>query len=253
MIVPTPSERSGASALAAVLLLVVALVPCVATAQPDADPRVERARVAFTRAEEHFRTHDFALALDGFERAHALLAEVGHPRSHLVLYNVALCNERLGRHELALAQFEQFLVGAPADAPYRDEATVRAAELRQRLALARGDAAPSHGGVSPVGPVIAAVGGAAIVAGAVLGGLALAESDSARAGCVDTSCPPDARAGIDGARMLAYGADGLIFGGLAVAAAGIVLSFVLVEGDDDVRASAICGPTGCTATLEGSF
>lgn len=219
--------------------------------EAPADPRVAQARAQFERADEHYQAGDYALALEGYQSAYDTLAALGHPNAALVIFNIARTNERLGRVQVALEGFERFLVEAPADAPYRDDATRHAADLRRRIELQQIDAPPtSGGGVSPVGPVIAAVGGAIAIGGAILGGVALSESDSARAGCVDTRCPSDARPGIESAQTLANVADGLLFGGLAVAAVGVVLVFVLTDGGD-TEATAACGPTGCV--VRGTF
>ncbi|MEZ4335919.1 MAG: tetratricopeptide repeat protein [Sandaracinaceae bacterium] len=236
------------------------LTPALAAAQEAEDPRITDARTRFERAEEHYASGNFALALEGYERAYARMREAGHPNAVLALYNVAQTNERLGRLRVALEGFDQFLVDAPADAPFRDEATRRAADLRRRLELEAQDRGsveePTAGGtLSPVGPILLGVGGAAAIAGATLGGVALADSDAARAGCEGSSCPPGARPDIESAQTLANVADALLFGGIAIAAAGLVLTLVLRDGPDEppVRASASCGPTSCDAVLWGSF
>lgn len=245
------------SLLAATALL---LAPTLVAAQAAEDPRIADARARFERAEEHYASGNFALALEGYEHAYEQMRAAGHPNAILVLYNVSQTNERLGRLRVALEGFERFLVEAPADAPFRDEATRRAADLRRRLELQQEDsgsgaAPPSEGSISPVGPVLLGVGGAAAIVGAILGGVALSDSESARAGCEGTSCPADARSGIESAQTLANVADPLLFGGLAVAAVGLVLTLVLRDGPDEppVQAAASCGPTGCGAVLRGSF
>lgn len=243
------------------LLVIPALLvaPILARAQAAEDPRIADARARFERAEEHYGSGNFALALEGYEYAYERLREAGHPNAVLVTYNIAQTNERLGRLRVALEGFDRFLVEAPADAPFRDEATRRAADLRRRIELAAEDAGPgapaaSEGDISPVGPILLGVGGVAALVGAVIGAVAIAEGDVARAGCVDTSCPPDARPGIESAQTLANVADGLLFGGLAVAAAGLVLTLVLRdEPSEPVQASAACSPTGCGAVLRGRF
>lgn len=233
-------------------LFVATTVSATALAQSSSsDPRVADARARFERAEAHYEAGDYALALEGYERAYEILREVGHPNAPLVIYNVARSNERLGRVRVALEQFERFLVDAPSDTPYRDDATRHAADLRRRLELERADA-PSGGGPSVAGVVVLAVGGAAAVAGAILAGVAWSESEAARAGCEGTRCPPQARAGLEGAQELALAADVLLFGGLAVAATGALL-LILLDGDGGAEASVACGPTGCGASIRGRF
>jgi hypothetical protein len=66
------------------------------------------------------------------------------------------------------------------------------------------------------------VGGAALVAGSVLGGLTLArESDLLDRGCTDGVCPPALAAELDGYAGLRGASMGLLYGGGALAALGI--------------------------------
>jgi hypothetical protein len=112
---------------------------------------------------------------------------------------------------------------------------------------------PSSGGgfsPSPIGLAIAGVGAAAAIAGAIVGGLALAQDGDARADCGDTSCTPEAYDALVEANMLANVSDGLLWPGLAILAAGVVLTFVLSEGES---ASAACTGDGCFATVRGRF
>jgi len=107
--------------------------------------------------------------------------------------------------------------------------------------------------VSPVGIVVTAVGGAVTLAGAALGALALTDSESAREPCSGVDCPADARDGIADAQTLANASDVLLFGGLAVAAAGVVLILALTDGGEQASASAMCTSRGCMAAVGGSF
>ena len=233
--------------------------PRLAAAQDD----LEEARSRFELAEGHFRDGDFALALTEFERVHALMSASGHPNAIYVVYNIAVTNEQLGRDRAAIETYERFLRESAPDAPNRADAESRLRELRERMRLAEQDAASEAdvepapaatggGGVSPVGVIVAAVGGAALVAGAVVGGLALSDSDAARADCVDSVCPSSARDGIAGAQTMANVADGLLFGGAAVAATGVVLMLVLSDGEAP-PVSAACSATGCHAVVRGTF
>lgn len=231
--------------------------PRSAAAQDD----LGEARRRFELAEGHFRDGDFALALTEFERVHALMSASGHPNAVYVVYNIAVTNEQLGRDRAAVETYERFLRESAPDAPNRADAESRLRELRERMRLAEQDAASDAdpapaatggGGVSAAGVIVAAVGGAALVAGAVVGGLALSDSDAARAGCVDGVCPSSARDGIASAQTMANVADGLLFGGAAVAATGVVLMLVLSDGEQP-PVSAACGATGCHAVVRGTF
>src|SRR5690606_36347427 len=97
----------------------------------------------------------------------------------------------------------------------------------------------------PIGIIVAAVGGAAAIAGGVIGGVALAQDGSARSECESTSCTAAAYAAIGEAGTLANVADAMLWGGLAVAAAGVVLTFVLADTDNGASASAACDGDGC--------
>lgn len=100
----------------------------------------------------------------------------------------------------------------------------------------------------PLVPIILwAGGGAAIVAGAILGGIALGKANGA-----DTSDGPDA----DSARGLALGAD-IAFGvGILAAGAGLLV-FLLSgdddEADDDVALTPAVGPGFAGAMARGTF
>ncbi|HJL15725.1 MAG TPA: tetratricopeptide repeat protein [Sandaracinaceae bacterium LLY-WYZ-13_1] len=240
------------------LALTVAAVPAPVAAQPD--EAVAEARTRFELAERHFDDGDYALALSEFERVRELMEAADHPNAIYVEYNIALANEEMGREQAALAAYERFLAESGPEAPNREEAQRRLRELRARLELDARDraaaeraAVESDGSISPIGPIVTAIGGAAMIAGGVLGGVAIAESDRAREGCVDSRCPAGARDGIADAQTLAHVSDALLFGGLAVAATGVVLLFVLREGGDEAAASAACTGRGCAAFVRGRF
>lgn len=236
---------------------VVLLAAPVAYAQSDARLDDE-ARQRFELATRHFEQGDFASALTEWERVYALLD--GHPNREFVTYNMARANEELGRNREALELYERYLASTEgrADAPNRADAQRHAQELRLRLQLAAESAenAASDGAEafapSPLGIVIASVGAAAAIAGGILGGVALAQDGNARSDCEGTRCTPEAHAAIGDAHVLANAADGLLWGGLAVAATGVVLVFVLGESAG-AGASAACDAEGCIAVARGRF
>ena len=165
---------------------------------------------------------------------------------------MARAHEELGRSAQALRLYERFLAEAGDDAPNRAEAQRNATELRLRLRLDEEAPAPSEGwSPSPIGIAIGAAGAAAMIAGAVVGALALADGDAAVAGCEGTRCTPAAHAAIGDAQVLANAADGLLWGGLAVLATGVVLTFVLAESP--TTASAACTGEGCVAVVREGF
>lgn len=224
----------------------------------DESPAVQESRRRFEIALEAFDRGEFAVALTEFDRVYALLD--GHPRRAYVLYNLARTNEELGRYREALAQYDRYLAEAGDDAPSRGDAQRHARELRLRLELdARAEGAtgsPAVGGgfsPSPVGIAIASVGAAAMLAGGVIGGVALAQDSEARGRCNDGVCPADAHAALVDAHLLANAADGLLWVGLGVAAVGLVLTFALGESASPAAAGAACTSEGCGAFVRWSL
>jgi tetratricopeptide (TPR) repeat protein len=236
------------------LLFVPFLAPVTAVAQTDG-PVSDEARQRFELAARHFDQGDFASALTEWQRVYALLD--GHPNREFVAYNMARANEQLGRNREALELYERYLAATEgrADAPNRPEAQRHAQELRLRLQLAEEDTGGEAGAFapSPVGITVGAIGVASVIAGGIVGGLALAQDGSARADCEGSRCTPEAYAAIGDAHTLAAVSDGLLWGGLAVAAAGLVLVFVLSGGNEGTAASAACDREGCMAVVGGSF
>ena len=108
------------------------------------------------------------------------------------------------------------------------------------------------GGISPVGPILMAAGGALVVVGLILDGVALGRDGDFEAMCPNrTGCDPALRSQWDETITFAAIGDAMWIGGALVAATGLVLTFVLTEGGDDSTAALSCGPGGCT--VRGSF
>ena len=97
-----------------------------------------------------------------------------------------------------------------------------------------------------------------ILVSAVTGIAAMGERNSLVTDCdadgADDFCP--ASVDVNGRRStisaLATTTDVLLFGGITVAAAGVVLALVLPDDAAEI-VSASCGPGFCSATLSGSF
>lgn len=235
------------------------MLPAAAMAQEN----LEEARQEFEQAETEFGRANYALALRGFERSYELL--VGHPRRPLVLYNIGRCYEELGRYREARDAYTRYLREAGDDAVQREETEARVRELETRVSMdaaAAGDASPAPsaaspsdaGGISPVGPIVLGVGGAMLVAGAILGGVTLANRSDVTAMCgTDMRCPPDSRGLADDVSTLALTTDILLFGGAAAAATGLILTLVLHEPGDTPTAALTCSQSGCMAFLQGEL
>lgn len=237
--------------LAIVIAVAIAAGTSTASAQPadTESAAIREARTRFELAEQHYEAGDFALALREFQQIHGLMLQAGHPNAPLVLFNVARCYAALDREAEAIDAYERFLADAAADAPNRDVAQAEVRELQTRREI-RGESEGLR--ISPIGPIIGAVGVAAMIAGAITGGLALAAQADATDGCVDGRCPPELGPRADEAHLLANVTDGLLFGGLAVATVGIVLTFV-ISPESDASATAGCSGTGCAVGVGGHF
>ncbi|MCB9596281.1 MAG: hypothetical protein H6719_26400 [Sandaracinaceae bacterium] len=227
----------------------------IALAQDEAP--TARARQAFEGADAHFENGEYAQALTGYQYAYDLME--GHPNRSLILFNIGRANEELGRSGPAAEAFREFLRLAPSDAPYRDRAEERLRELDLRNQLDRGVQEPAASrppgaefNVTPI--VLIAVGGAALITGAITGGVALSEDTAIAESCDEAgSCPAELRPRAEAAQTLANVTDALLIGGAAVALTGLVLFFVLTESGDEATASVACAMTGCTTTLRVSF
>jgi len=105
------------------VVLAVAVGLLLATEPEDAR---ERAREAFAQGQTLYRAGDFAGALAAFEEAQSAVS------SPAALYNIARCQERLGRTAEAIAGYERYLAAAP-EAPDHDAVAGHVAELRRQL------------------------------------------------------------------------------------------------------------------------
>lgn len=249
--------RWGVTAWASSCVIVVVVLfgfPTGTSAQPD-EPNVAEARQLFDEGMELYEREAFARAESVFRRVYQLLE--GHPRRPSVLVNIARCVEgQPGREGEALAMYERMIADTnataatdPSTRQARQIAEERIAELRARGVTPR--AQEGGGGISPIGPVLLAVGGAAVIVGAITGSLALTHRADAESLCQGTRCLPDVESRASEIAALAMATDVLLFAGAAIAVTGLVLTFVLQEGGAEARASAGCGPTGCMALLEG--
>jgi len=264
-------------------LLLTSASPCAAQDEGD----VEAARAAFEEAERHYDAGDFSAAEAAYLRSYELMGPA--PTRPLILFNVARAIDRQGSRPCeAIAAYERMLAESEANAAQLAEQRTQAQqylgqleprragcevqpedepdetdEADQRVTRRSSPTGPTDsgdsggGGISPIGPIVLGGGGAVLVTGLVLGGVALGQRGSVEERC-DTAamtCPADAEGDADSVATMALVSDILIFGGAAIAAAGLILTFVLTEGDDDAsaRVSGVCGGAGCLALVEGRF
>lgn len=226
------------------------------------------ARALFEEASQHHRDGRYALAAAAFQEAYGLLAEEDHPGAPLILYNLgASLAEIPGRECEARAAYSRFLQEADAASQTVQEnrqtvqqrireLDARVGDCQEHSAEGSADPAPEpSSGISPVGPIIIGVGGAAVIAGVVMGTLALTTDSNLSTSCGGDVCTdtPEHRAMYDELTVYAGLADGLLIGGAAIAALGVALTLVL-EGDSDTPAvSAGCIGDRCAAVLWGTF
>lgn len=253
----------------AVFLLTVCLTAGsgLASAQDSEDPRISNARTIFEQAEADYSAGRFLDAATGYERSYALLVEAGRETAPLVLFNIASSYDRAGRRAEARAAYQRFIDEAR---PGLEGVGDRIEQARARVVVLGPEPATppdgpttdgrvepppaSGGGISPVGPILLAAGGALVVAGLVVGGVALGRDGDLGTACPSRqACPAELRSDYDEVRTLALAGDVLWIGGAVVAATGLVLTFVLPGDDGGASASLGCGPTGCQARIAGTF
>ncbi len=269
------------------ILLALAMLACAApslvSAQGSAnDPRRAEARRLLETGQTQYEAHQYAESAATYMQAYDLLTQMGNNRAPLALWNAGHALSYVpGREAEARETLQRFLResnGIADDAGVRDDrshAVTLIGELETRIAASGGGGAQTQQepadtssesqaeaqpttpartepGMSPVGPIILGVGGAALLAGAILGGYALSEGDRIRNVCMgDSACFQ--REGASNIETLSITTDVLLFGGAAIAVTGLILMFVLKEGGSAERAALSCGPNGCIASLTGDF
>jgi tetratricopeptide (TPR) repeat protein len=139
------------------------------------------------------------------------------PESEMHAERVAIARERLKRIDEKLEAEREAKEGAneqprPVNVPPHD------------------DEGPDPLGVA--GGVLLGVGGAGLVVGAVLGGLALSQREEVLDACSSGVCPVAQQGNADEAKTKALAADLCLGLGGAVAAAGLVLLIVSITGED---------------------
>jgi tetratricopeptide (TPR) repeat protein len=149
---------------AAVLCLHALVLPARASADPHeaavADVDTEAAKRHFANGLELYGLEHYAEAIAEFEQARAIKPLPAFD------FNIGRCHERLERWADAITAYERYLVSAPPFAPETVEIRERMGILRARIAHPRASShASPHRVLGILGPIAAAVGAAAIVAG----------------------------------------------------------------------------------------
>jgi len=146
----------------------------------------------------------------------------------MVLFNLGRTLERIpGREGEARAAYRRVIeesLGRPELEETMQMATVGLRELDARTG-GGGHGSSGGGTVSPVGPIVMSAGGAALVAGVIVGAFSLGMDAEFRDACADlTMCPTRLRPPYDEMRAYSTAADVLLVAGGAVAVLGVFLA-----------------------------
>ncbi len=227
--------------LAALFTLVAMLTPSVVAAQEPS----QAARDAFDRATELYQQGAFLQAADAFIRSYELMD--GSSRQYLIAFNVGQSFFDAQQWTQAREWLRRYIASAGSEDDLRPRAETMLREIETRESLSHSgetteqrDArrAPSSattgdddGAISPIGPIVAGVGAAALVAAAITGAVAASAYSSIRKQCADGVCPESRRTDVDRVGTLALTTDILWVSGAVLAALGLVLTFVLPTGN----------------------
>lgn len=218
--------------------------PTSASATPE-----EKARVLFDEAKGLRAEGKWRDACVKFKEAHEAFATGG------TTFALADCADREGDLPSARSLYQRVLDDPDnKDNPDRIKiATNRIAEIDKKLATTKApdtpstkappqppsQAAPRKRNFVP-GGVVLGVGGAVLVAGGVLGGVALSKASNVKAACNGNVCPPGEEAPAKSAKRLAAGADACFGIGAAAAVAGVIMMATMTQ---PAKGSAIVEPT----------
>lgn len=226
------------------------------------EPELDRAaRLIFESASRAYEAGDFQDALDRYVQAYDLSQRA------LLLYNIALCHDRLDNEAKAAEYYERFVSEVP-DSP-------RAPVARSRAEILRASEAEREAAATPVppptesqptlqeadsrslaGPIAAfGVAGVGLITFAVAGLLSSSRLSSAEDTCAGpVGCDVAELDGVDRASLVADI-------GLGVAIAGAVVGTILLlvgrkNTDEPATRSAVTpllSPSAMGAQLEGTF
>jgi tetratricopeptide (TPR) repeat protein len=229
------------------------------------------AREAFERGRVFYDGGQFEEAAVAFEEAYRLSDRAA------LLYNLYLAHRDANDQEKAAEALRGFLTRVE-NIENRAQLEARLVALEQGIAREREqrtqhearESAPAPSPVAsteaPVEPQregrsmrfyagigLAGVGAALMASSLITGLLSKQRADKLKDECVDKQCAPELKATQESGERLALTTDALLFGGLAVAAAGTVLLVLELRKSPDSRARATpqvdasCTRAGCTA------
>lgn len=233
-------------ARSALLLLLVSIgwTPLAAAQQgePSASDHADEARRILSEAQAHDDAGRYALAYERYIDLYEHMRASALPRAAVALWNAGIALRQVpGREADARDTLQRFLdestsmTGDPQVRDWRSTAVEHIAELDARTRpeepLPEIEAAETSG-LSPVGPIVLSVGGAVVVAGLILGGVALSVDSDFEDMCPSRmNCDESTRSTYDRATTLAVIADAMWITGAVTAAIGLVLTFALSSPD----------------------
>lgn len=216
------------------------LLASAASAQTDASDA--RARAHFSAASAYYEEGDYAQALVEFRAAYDLSHRAG------LLYNVYLCEERLGHLDAAVEALEAYL-GSDVEVPNRATLEARLGHLHERQAagastveVAEVDVATAPAPPAAEGPSTLAIAGFSVAAVglvgfAVFGPWTLAEDGRLSSTCSPTCAPGD----VELLRATSIASDVSLGVALAGAVVGVI-GLVLPSGGSSDTARLLIGP-----------
>lgn len=236
--------RVPEAVLHAAVAAAIAIAPCSVVSAAPADSTGEespkaRADALSDQAVEKFEAKDYEGAVELFEQAHRIDPQPNY------LFNIGRVYEEEGDLEKAVEYYQRFVGESGVDLQSRQIATERLKVLREALAQIRqkqepapstaGEAEPAPGSGDPdrdrpqdrertkklriAGYSLLGIGGAALIAGGAVGGVALGTTRDAE----DAMFVDEQQRLRRKARSQAGAADGLFIAGGVVAVVGLVL------------------------------
>lgn len=249
-------------------MLVMAVAACLSPASAEAqDLTLEMAKRHFQNGAAYYDRANYAMALEEFQRAYRLES------APELLYNMGRCHEGLGQTEQAIARFEAYLAAKPG----ANNAPVVQARIKNLRGLLQSKAPkPTPAATPGKAPAAAAQpeqaptptrrreaaslklagwatlgGGAAVmVAGAILGGVALQKTGEYEDGYARHMAYDEAQGILDQAEAMETGMFVCLGLGAAAAVTGVVL--LILDGSGETSsASASLGSATLRPTLSG--
>ena len=238
------NPRGGPARL--LLLSLAIAAPLLLTSAAAAAPDMERAKQLFAEGAELYDKGEYDKALAKFKASYK---ESGRPE---LLYNMGRCQEGMGDLQVAIDSYEAYLLGEPDNAA---EVKALVARLKNRIKFRKGKAKPKAPAPKPAPPpprarplrlpgwILVGVGAAGLVAGGVLGGMAMAKTGEVEDGYENSTMTyPEYQDAVDQGEGLELGAIIALAVGGAAAATGATLLILDVMGGEGEASGAWLSP-----------